>query len=158
MRWMVSLGLVACGGDGVEETTLTECEGAGDPLVELGEGGRDEFTAWQAGAGVPIEQNGETWGFYVQFTTEGLDLTRDLTTLLRYSIFPDPETTDAGASLHVDCAEEGPGWFEVFVPLPDEHQSDAVALAGTDVHLTGSVTDQAAETGSDEVDVVLEAP
>jgi hypothetical protein len=158
-RWML-LGLAACGGAKDEETDLTACEGAGDPVLELGDGGLAGFTPWTDGAGVQIEQNGASWGFRVELQTEGIDTTADVTSFIRYSIGVEPETTDAGATLVLQCPEEGPAWYGVFVPLPDEYQDDALAaaLAGTDLHLSGTVTDIAADTATDDVDAVLEAP
>jgi hypothetical protein len=153
------LVLAACGGD-AEETDLTACQGAGDPVLELGDGGLDGFEPWTDGVTVPIVQNGDRWGFEVEILTEGVDTTADVTSFVRYSLGPSSETVDAGATLTLQCPEEGPGWYGLFVPLDDEHQDEAAAaaLAGTDVHLTGTVTDVAGDTASDEVDGVLGAP
>jgi hypothetical protein len=162
MRWVVLVGLAACGGGGGggEKTDLTECEGAGDPVLELGDGGLDGFSPWDDGVGVPIEQNGETWGFRVELLTEGVDTTQDVTSFIRYKLGLGGATVDAGATLVLQCPDEGPGWYGVFVPFDEAYQEEtaALGLAGEDLILTGTVTDAAGDTATDEVDAVLEAP
>lgn len=156
---LVVLVLAACAGD-AEETSLTECQGAGDPILELGDGGLDGFEPWANGVTVPIVQNGDRFGFELEILTEGVDTTGDVTSFVRYSLGPSSETVDAGATLQLQCPEDGPGWFGLFVPLDDEHQDEAAAaaLAGTDIHLSGTVTDIAGDVATDEVDGVLGAP
>lgn len=156
MRWGLVLGIaVACGkGDG------SVCAGEGEAGLELGEGGLDGFVPWSDGAGVPIEQSNDAWGFHVELLTEGIDTTSDVTSFLHYKVGPGGDTVDAGATLDLQCPEEGPGWYAVFVPFGDEYQDEAAAIAldGIDVFIDGTVTDIAADTASDTVKITLEAP
>jgi hypothetical protein len=160
-RWVLVV-LAACSGDdGVPVDEGTPCEGAGDPAVELGSGGREGFVAFQEGDTLAIQQDGGgRYGLYVDLSTTGLDTTAPLTTFLRFSFGEETATTDVGATLTMQCTDPGPAWYGVFAPLDDSLQ-DAAAVAALDgqaLVLSGTVTDQTAETATTEVELVVSAP
>src|SRR6478609_7345737 len=111
MRLLTLVAMVGCAGDDEPPADAeTECGGAGDPVLELGDGGLSGFAAWGDGDPVVIEENGNgTWGFYVDLLTHGLDTTASTTAFLHFSIGEDPTTQDNGATLDLQCPTEGPG-------------------------------------------------
>jgi hypothetical protein len=160
MRW-ASLVLVACAGaEEPPEDEGTPCEGAGEPVLELGAGGREGFAPFQDGDTLVVQQDGGgRYGLQVDLSTTGLDTTAPLTTFLRFSFGDETATTDVGAALTMQCTDPGPAWYSVFAPLDDSLQ-DAAAVAELDglaLLLTGTTTDQAAETASAEVELVVSA-
>lgn len=162
MRWLCAAAiLTGCAGDKDETQTATDatpCEGAGDPVLQLGTGGQLGFTPFADGDIIDVVQDpSDRFGLFIDLSTTGLDTTLSVTSFLRYTIGDDPETTDAGASLLLQCSDAGVGWFGVFAPLGDDLQTaiDVVEIDGLPLHLTGSATDDAGETGSFEVDLVL---
>lgn len=162
MRLCGVLGLLAagCAGDdeGTPTTPETECGGAGDPVLELGDGGLSGFAAWADGDTVVIEQDGGgTFGFYADLLTHGIDTTATTTAFVRFTIGDDPTSQDVGATLTFQCPNEGPGWFGLFVPLDDAQQDAAVVdtLIGLPMDLTASVTDQAEDVGSAALTLVV---
>ena len=73
-----------------------------------------------------------------------------------FNVFP-YTTEDLGATLTLQCPNEGPGWFGLFAAL-DEAQQDPTVIAtldGLPMHLTGTVTDQAEDVGEAEVELVI---
>ncbi|MEQ1504969.1 MAG: hypothetical protein ABMB14_22240 [Myxococcota bacterium] len=156
------LGAAGCAGDEPTATSdATACEGAGDPAVEVGEGGQLGFTGWADGDTVAIEDDGTgRYGFYADLWTTGLDTTGSVSTFLRFTIGDDPATTDVGATLTLVCTDDGHGWYGVFAPLDDGLQ-DAAAVAALDglaLGLSASLTDQGGETGSVARTLTLAAP
>lgn len=152
---------MACSGSespGDSAAPLGACEGAGEPSLALGSGGLSTFAAWEDGDTVVIEADGGgRYGFYADLLTEGIDTTATTTVFVRFSIGDDPTTRDVGATLTLQCPNEGPGWFGLFVTLDDSEQDAAVVatLIGQPMHLTATITDQAEDSASVTLDLVV---
>lgn len=160
--WLATALLCGCAGDGTGDTgtSLTQCQGAGEPTVELGGGGLEEFVPWEEGATVTIVDQGGTYGFEVELLTTGIDTTAPVTTFLRFTVGGDTTSQDVGATLTFQCPNEGPGWYGVFAPL-DEAYQDPLAVGGIDgfaMTLDVVVTDQAGDNAEDDLDLVIDAP
>jgi hypothetical protein len=152
---------VGCAGDdaGTGPTdTETLCEGAGEGAIAVGSGGLSGFVPWEDGDPVILETDGAgRWGFYADLLTEGIDTTASTTALVRFSVGDDPTTEDLGATLDLQCPNEGPGWFGLFVPLDDARQDPAVVdtLVGQTMSLSATVTDQASESATVSLELVV---
>ncbi|MCA9493626.1 MAG: hypothetical protein KC621_27025 [Myxococcales bacterium] len=137
-----------------ETTTTDPCDGAGPATLSLGED-TTTFVPFTNGDDVPIELSGR-YGIWVGLWTTGVDTTDTATLFLRYSLDDDPETTDAGASIQLQC-EDGRGIYTVFAPMADELQTaDAIqTVDGSTLHLTGTLADATGDTASSSVDLTL---
>lgn len=167
--WMVvaAAGAVVsgCSGGDTDDTGATPertaCEGAGDPVVQVGTGGLSAFAAWSEGDTVAIEDDGTgRYGYYADLLTNGLDTTAPIIALIRFTVGDDPTTEDVGASLSFQCPNEGPGWAGVFVPLDDPMQ-DATVVAGLEglaLEVTALATDQRGQSAEVTVGLVIDAP
>jgi hypothetical protein len=156
------LGLaVGCAGDDeVPEPTDTEtlCEGAGEGSLAVGSGTLASFVAWESGDTVVLETDGAgRWGFYANLLTDGIDTTATTTVLVRFSLGGDPTTQDLGATLDLQCPNEGPGWFGLFVPLDDDWQDPAAiaTLVGEALQLSATITDQTSDSATVSLDLVV---
>jgi hypothetical protein len=133
------------------------CAGAGPASVELGEGGRDHFEAWEEGGTVSIvKASTGTVGFWVELNTSGLDTAEAATIVYRMRINNGP--SDDWVTRTLILCEDGPGWVQSFLELPSEYQSETLAepLDGASVNLTASVTDTTPITETGEVDVTFD--
>jgi hypothetical protein len=161
-RFSVLLLLLgACAGDdGTEPPLETDCEGSGDPLVEVGSGGASGFQPFTDGTAVDIQLRGVEYGFVFDIRTAGLDTTASMSTLVRYRLGAETTTEDLLANLNLQCGDEGTGWAQVFASLPDDAQDEASAMAldGEAVALSVSLTDQTNEAGFTELELVLSWP
>lgn len=153
-RLLAFLVVAACGPD---EPELTACQGAGEPSVEVGRGGVDDFSAWADGERVAIEQSG-TYGFRIELSTVGMDTTSEVTLFTRYTPEGETESRDAGATVTLQCDGEGPGWTQLFVPLGGDDQLRVAELDGTSFELSATVTDAAEDTASFSGTFAFDAP
>jgi hypothetical protein len=154
----VVLGIVlgACNG-GAEEPTLEpgSCDGDGTEALELGEGGRDGFVAFEDGDALYAEDFGGTWSIYVELYTNGIDTTEAVTAVVRTSVDGGP-TSDALGQQILQCDDAvGRGWTGVFAPLPDSLQADPSSAEGAPVVITATVTDTSGDSATAEVQGVL---
>ncbi|MCB9683972.1 MAG: hypothetical protein H6738_01535 [Alphaproteobacteria bacterium] len=149
---LVAALLAACT---TETTPVSDCEGTGPATLSLGED-TTTFVPFEDGDDVPIELSGR-YGIWVGLWTTGVDTTDSATLFLRYSLDDDPETTDAGASIQLECVDGGRGVYTVFAPMADELQTaDAIATVdGSTLHLTGTIADATGDTATAEVDLTL---
>jgi hypothetical protein len=138
------------------------CAGDGDAFVEVGSGGLQGFRAYVDGDDLPLSI-GESglWGFVMDVHTDGLDTSGDVNAVLRVGFEGDdgrePLQEEWLARLRLQCPRPGPGWVQVFAPLPDplEGLAGGGGLDGLSISLAMSVVDRSRDEDTAQVDLRL---
>ena len=156
IRVFLALAAVGCAAEQAVEEPLTECGGAGDPTLTLGTGSLTTFAPFADGESVVLFETAGKLGLNLALLTTGLATEDVVTAVIKVAI--DNENADAIASLSLQCPSEGPGWVQVFAPLPASRQGvDPATLSGLTLTLDGVATDSRDITASTEpVDLVVE--
>jgi len=132
MRSML-LVFAACA-EKVVEADATECEGAGEPALEIGTGGIASFDVWSDGTSVEVLEGDE---IRVELLTTGLDTTGPVSVVIRMDT--GGASDDALSSVSLQCPSEGPGWVALLAPLPGD---------GDELTLTATATDEAGDSAT----------
>ncbi len=117
-------------------TAPPTCDGGGDPLLEIGDGGRDDFMAFADG--VTLGTTGSPPGVNLQLQTSGLDTTQNVTAVVRIAADGGPtEDNLAALSLQCESAADGTGfgWASVIATIPSS------AGAGSSLQIDATITD-----------------
>jgi len=152
---LAALVAVGCAGDEPAPAAAepASCDGGGEPMVELGDGGQSDFQAFSDGVTVPIDEVGGAYGVSTELWSSGVDVTSPVTVVVKVSVDGGP-TTDAVGQRNMQCNDDvGNGWDSVFAPLPDHLQTAAAAegASGSEVTITAVITDADGESASGEV-------
>jgi len=141
---LIALVLLGCETESYGPPT---CDGGGEPLLELGDGGRNAFAPHGPGAVLPTR--GDPIGLDLDLWTSGIDTTQPVTAVVRISVAGGP-TEDSLASLTLICADSGNGWTNVLATLPSGSAS------GTDVAVEAVLTDWTGVSVTAQLDGTLE--
>ena len=142
MRWTALVMLAACAGEEVEGYGPATCDGGGEPIVEIGDGGQLDFAPFTDNDTVDLRSDGS---IEVQLFTSGLDTSNTVTVSIRTSI-GGGTTRDSLSSFNLVCNDDiGHGWLGAYPGLPDGVQ------AGDVVDVVATVTDASGGSASGEV-------
>ena len=136
------------------------CAGEGDPRVEVGtlEGGT--FVPYEDGDTIQIL--GQEGGYYVplEYELQGIDPSGDVLVAIRFFWEGETASDDALANTLVNCVGEGPMTFATNVPIATDKQtaSAMAAVDGGELRIDSTFTDEAGESISGSVTLVVDAP